>query len=151
MTSSRHITLRRTGLALIAATMAAVFAGSALGAEDRPAASFYTPQQLEAMSSNWAAKGRLLGSPDAASFYTREQLQAMSSNWAAKGRLLGNTNWAAKVLRESPPASAGSSGQFNWSDFGMGAGATLGAVLLAVGLGAAIHYGRRGGVRTRPV
>ena len=100
------------------------------------------------MSANWAAKGRLLGSPDAASFYTRDQLQAMSANWAAKGRLLGNADWAAKArqLGESSPASVGSSGRFDWSDFGAGAGAMLGAVLLAAGLGAAIHYGRRGGV-----
>jgi hypothetical protein len=151
MTGSPHITLRRTGLALVAAIMAAAFAGSALAADDRPAASFYTPQALKAMSANWAAKGRLLGSPDAASFYTREQLQAMSSNWAAKGRLLGNTDWTANVLREAPPAASGSSGKFKWSDFGMGAGAMLGAVMLAAGLGAAFHYGRRGGVRTRPV
>jgi hypothetical protein len=151
MNVSIDTTIRRVRLVLTAGvTLVAVVAGSALAA-DRPAASFYTPQQLQAMSANWAAKGRLLGSPDAASFYTREQLQAMSANWAAKGQLLGNTDWSAKVLRESSPAPGGSSGQFNWSDFGMGAGAMLGAVLLAAGLGAAIHYGRRGGVRTRPV
>src|SRR5262245_48570397 len=100
MTASQHIALRRTGLALMAALVTALFTGSAL-AQDRPASSFYTPQQLEAMSSSWAAKGRLLGNVpaadwaarahqvgnrDAASFYTRDQLRAMSSNWAAKGR-----------------------------------------------------------------
>lgn len=131
-------------------SLVATLAGSALAA-DRPAASFYTPQQLKAMSANWAAKGRLLGNPDAASFYTREQLQAMSSNWAAKGRLLGDTDWTAKVVRELPPAAGSSSSPFNWSDFGIGAGAMLGAVLLAAGLGAALHYSRRGGVRTRSV
>src|SRR5262245_35631362 len=113
MIGSHHITLRRTGLALVAAFVAAVFTGSALG-QDRPAASFYTPQQLEAMSSNWAAKGRLLGSPEAASFYTRDQLQAMSSNWAAKGRLLGDTDWTTVALPESPPAVGGGSGRLNW-------------------------------------
>jgi hypothetical protein len=150
MIGSHHITLRRTGLALVAAFVAAALTGSALG-QDRPAASFYTPQQLQAMSSNWAAKGRLLGSPDAASFYTRDQLRGMSSNWAAKGRLLGGTDWTAVALPESPPVVSDSSGGLNWGDFGIGAGAMFGAVLLAAGLGAAIHYGRRGGVRTRPV
>ena len=150
MIRSHHTTFRRTGLALVAAFVAAAFTSSALG-QDRPAASYYTPQQLEAMSSNWAAKGRLLGSPDAESFYTRDQLQAMSSNWAAKGRLLGDTDWTAVALPEASPAVGGGSGGLNWGDFGMGAGAMLGAVLFAGALGAAIHYGRRGGVRTRPV
>jgi hypothetical protein len=174
-------TIHRLRLVVAASvTLVAIFAGSALAA-DRPAASFYTPQQLEAMSSNWAAKGRLLGSsdyaaslytpqelqamssnwaakgrvlsPDAASFYTPQQLRAMSDSWAAKGRLLGNTDWAAigRLLREPSPAPGGNSQKLDWSDFGVGAGAMLGAVLLAAGLGAAIHYGRRGGVRTRPV
>ena len=139
-------TVRWMGLALLASAIVAAptFAG-------RPAASYYTPAQLEAMSSNWAAKGRLLGSPDAATFYTREQLQAMSSNWAAKGRLLGDKDWTTTVAAESLPAAGGGSGRFDWSDFGMGAGAMLGAVLVAAGLGAAFHYGRHGGVRTRPV
>ena len=79
----------------------------------------------------------------------RVQLQAMSGELAAKGRLLGNADWTAKALRESLPAA--SSSQLNWSDFGMGAGAMLSAVLLAFGLGAAFHYGGRGSVRTRPV
>ena len=149
MTGSHHITLRRTGLALVAVFVAAVFAGSALG-QDRPASSYYTPQQLEAMSSNWAAKGRLLGSPDAASFYTRDQLQAMSSNWAAKGRLLGGTDWTAVALPEAPPAVGGGSDGFDWSDFGLGAGAMFGFVLLAGGLAAGAHFGRRG-LRARPV
>ena len=153
MSISIDTTVRRVRLLLAAGvTLVAVLAGSALAA-DRPAASFYTPQQLEAMSANWAAKGRLLGSPDAASFYTRDQLQAMSANWAAKGRLLGNTDWAAKASQvgEPSPASVGSPGRFDWSDFGVGAGAMFAAVLLAAGLGAAVHYGRRGAVRTRPV
>ena len=150
MTGSPHITLRRTALVFVAAIMAMAFAGSALAAEDRPAASFYTPAQLQAMSANWAAKGRLLGNPDAASFYTPQQLQAMSANWAAKGRLLGDTDWTVQPDSESLAAGGGSSA-FNWSDFGVGAGAMLGAVLLATALGAAFHHGRRAGVRTRPV
>jgi hypothetical protein len=182
MRISADTTTRRMRLfATVGFSLVAVLVGSALAA-DRPAASFYTPQQLKAMSSSWAAKGRLLRSsdyaaslytpqqlkamssswaakgrvlsPDAASFYTRDQLRAMSSNWAAKGRLLGNTDWAAigRLLREPSPAPGGNSGKLDWGNFGKGAGAMLGAVLLVAGLGAAIHYGRRrGGVRARPV
>jgi hypothetical protein len=151
MTGSRHTKLRRTGLALIAAFVAVAFTGSALG-QDRPESRYYTPQQLEAMSANWAAKGRLLGGPDAASFYTRDQLQAMSSNWAAKGRLLGNVDAAggatrARLLGTSPNVT---SNGFDWSDFGLGAGAMLGLVLLTGGLAAGAYFGRKSGFRARP-
>jgi hypothetical protein len=67
---------------------AVVLLAAPAAAEPKSAARFYTPQQLEAMSSNWAAKGRVLRDRPAASFYTPQQLEAMSSNWAAKGRLL---------------------------------------------------------------
>jgi hypothetical protein len=123
------------GLALLAS---AVVAAPAFA---RPASSFYTPQQLKAMSANWAAKGRLLGSPDAATFYTREQLRTLSRNWAAKARL----------LRSVEPATQVRGDRFDWGDFGIGAAAMLGLVLLGAGTAAAAHYGRRGGMRARPV
>jgi hypothetical protein len=123
------------GLALLAS---AVVAAPAFA---RPASSFYTPQQLKAMSANWAAKGRLLGNPDAASFYTPQQLQALSRNWAAKARLLGRVEPATQVRGD----------RFDWGDFGIGAAAMLGLVLLGVGTAAAAHFGRRGGMRARPV
>jgi hypothetical protein len=93
------------------------------------------------MSANWAAKGRLLGSPDAATFYTREQLRTLSRNWAAKARL----------LRSVEPATQVRGDRFDWGDFGIGAAAMLGLVLLGAGTAAAAHYGRRGGMRARPV
>ena len=135
----------------------------------RPASTFYTPQQLKAMSANWAAKGRLLGSRDDGTFYTREQLRAMSAGWAAKGRLLGSPdaasfytpqqlqalsrNWAAKarLLGGVEPATQVRGDRFDWGDFGIGAGAMLGLVFLGAGTAAAAHYGRRGGMRARPV
>jgi hypothetical protein len=40
---------------------------------------------------------------------------------------------------------------FDWSDFGIGAGAMLGLVLLAGGILLGVHYGRRGSARPRPV
>jgi hypothetical protein len=40
---------------------------------------------------------------------------------------------------------------FDWSDFGIGAGAMLGFVLLAGGIAAGVHYGRKGSVHPRTV
>jgi hypothetical protein len=155
--------LKWMGLGLLAS---AVVAAPAFA---RPASTFYTPQQLKAMSATWAAKGRLLGSPDAETFYTREQLKAMSANWAAKGRLLGSpdaeafytreqlkamsANWAAKarLVDRVEPATQLRGDRFDWVDFGIGAAAMLGLVLLGAGTAAAAHYGRRGGMRARPV
>jgi hypothetical protein len=161
--------LNLMGLALL---VSAIVAAPAFA---RSASTFYTPQQLTAMSASWAAKGRLLGSPDAETFYTREQLKAMSASWAAKGRLLGSpdaetfytreqlkamsANWAAKgrwaakarLLGGVEPATQVRGDRFDWGDFGIGAAATLGLVLLGAGTAAAAHYGRRGGMRARSV
>jgi hypothetical protein len=79
-------TIKTRATALAVGLVATVLLAGPAAAEPKPAASFYTQQQLEAMSSSWAAKGRLLGHAD--SFYTRQQLEAMSSSWAAKGHLL---------------------------------------------------------------
>src|SRR5918994_1994252 len=151
------------GLALLASVIVAAPAFA------RPASTFYTPQQLKAMSANWEAKGRLLGSPDAATFYTPQQLKAMSANWEAKGRLLGSPdaasfytpqqlqalsrNWAAKarLLGSVEPATQVRGDGFDWGDFGIGAAVMLGLVLLGAGTAAAAHYGRRGSMRARPV
>ena len=167
MTTSLQIKIRRYGRALVVVAAFAVVATSPAYGGSGPAVSFYTPEQLQAMSSNWAAKGRLLGSPDAASFYTPEQLQAMSSNWAAKGRLLGSpdaasfytreqlralgANWAAKgrLLDRVTPSQPVRGNGFSWSDFGMGAATVLGLVMLAGGLAAAVRHSRRDGIRAR--
>ena len=42
------------------------------------------------------------------------------------------------------------SGGFDWAEFGIGAGSTLGLVLLAGGVATGVHYGRKGSVRPRP-
>ena len=75
----------------------------------------------------------------AASFYTPQQLSAISQSWAARGR------------HEADSAARLDSRAFDWGDFGLGAGAMLGGILLAGGLGAGLHYGRRSSVRVRPV
>jgi hypothetical protein len=56
---------------------------------------------------------------------------------------LDRTSQPTKVV-EQP---TGSGNGFDWSDFGIGAGAMVGFVLLA---GAGVHYGRRGSVHPRP-
>ena len=77
----------------------------------------------------------------ASTFYTPQQLKAMSANWAAKARLLGGVEPATQVRGD----------RFDWGDFGIGAAAMLGLVLLGAGTAAAAHYGRRGGMRARSV
>src|SRR5712691_3783725 len=106
MNSSVHARIRHTGLVLATATALAFVVASSALAGTRPAASFYTPQQLQAMSERWAAEDRytpqqlqamrrtwdanasLLARKyaSAASFYTPQQLQAMSERWAAEDR-----------------------------------------------------------------
>jgi hypothetical protein len=165
MTRSRHIT-QRTGLALMAAIMTAAFAGSALAAPDRPAASYYTPQQLEAISESWAARGGVFDRP-AASFYTPQQLEAISESWAARGGVFVDRpaasfytprqleaiseSWAARGRADLPIATQATGGGLDWSDFGLGAGAMLGLVLLAGGIAAGAHFARKSGMRVRPV
>ena len=164
---SLQITFGRVGLLLVAIGLAALLAGPAL-AIDRPAASFYTPQQLEAISQSWAARGGVFVDRPAASYYTPQQLEAISQSWAARGGVFVNRpaasfytpeqleaisqSWAARGRHAADSAARlDSRGPFDWGDFGLGAGAMLGGILLAGGLGAGLHYGRRSSVRVRPV
>jgi hypothetical protein len=134
MTSSTHITLRRTGLVFATAVLGAVLAGSALAGNG---SGLNLPPQaaagLKASSDNWAAKAKLLdvnGQP----------------RWAAKAKLLDING---RPVHQTPVTS-GDPGSFDWADFGIGAGAMLGVLLLATGLLAGAHYGRKSGVRPRP-
>jgi hypothetical protein len=179
MTSSTHITLRRTGLVLATAVLGAVLAGSALAGNG---SGLNLPPQaaIKASSDNWAAKAKLLdvnGQPRISLFVPNAAIDAASANWAAKAKLLdvsgqprislfvpnaaidaASANWAAKAklldingrpVHQTPVTSGGSS-SFDWADFGIGAGAMLGVLLLATGLLAGVHYGRKSGVRPRP-
>lgn len=141
MNTSLHTIIRRVAFALaLGAGSIAVLAGSALAGSDRPAASFYTPKQLEAISESWAARGGVFTNRPASSYYTPEQLEAISQSWAARGR-------HASSLR----ATQATGGGLDWGDFGIGASAMLGLVLLLGGLAAGARYSRRGAVRARPV
>jgi hypothetical protein len=57
---------------------------------------------------------------------------------------------SAPFVTVTTPGVATSRG-FDWSDFGIGAGAMLGLVLLSAGVAAAVHFSRRGSVRPRTV
>ena len=179
MTSSTHITIRRTGLVLATAVLGAVLAGSALAGNG---SQLNLPPQaaIKASSDNWAAKAKLLdvnGQPRISLVVPKAAIDAASANWAAKAKLLdvngqprislfvpnaaidaASANWAAKAklldINGQPvhqtPVTSGSSSSFDWADFGIGAGAMLGVLLLATGLLAGAHYRPKSGVRSRP-
>ncbi len=129
MHRSLQITFSRRGLLLAAIGLAALLAGPAL-AIDRPAASFYTPQQLEAISQSWAARGGVFVDRPAASFYTPQQLEAISQSWAARGGVFVDRpaasfytpqqleaisqSWAARGRHAS--STLRSSSGLDWSD-----------------------------------
>ena len=148
MTSSTHIPLRRTGLVLVTAALGAVLAGSAL-AGNGPGLNLPPQAAIDAASANWAAKAKLLdvnGQPRVSLFVPKAAIDAASANWAAKAKLLDING---RPVHQTTAASGGSS-SFDWADFGIGAGAMLGVLLLATGLLAGAHYGRKSGVRPRP-
>ena len=86
------------------------------GASNRP-----TPSELKALEIRGAAMNHLCDG------------SAGEISAALCGRLA--TGQVTQVTRSSG---------FDWSDFGIGAGAMLGFVLLAGGIAAGVHYGRRG-------
>jgi hypothetical protein len=148
MTSLTHITIRRTGLVLATAVLGAVLAGSALAGNG---SGLNLPPQaaIKASSDNWAAKAKLLdvnGQPRINLFVPNAAIDAASANWAAKAKLLDING---RPVHQTPVTSGGSS-SFDWADFGIGAGAMLGVLLLATGLLAGAQYGRKSGVRPRP-
>jgi hypothetical protein len=140
MNAQFHHRIRRLGMVLaIATALTALVAAPGLG-QGRPAASYYKPQDLQRMSDSWAARGGVLTNVPASSYYLPQQIETMSQSWAARGGLLPAS---AKV-------TTGRDG-FDWSDFGIGAGAMLGLVLLSGGIATAVHYSRRSSVRPRTV
>jgi hypothetical protein len=148
VTSSTHIPLRRKWLVLATAVLGAVLAGSALAGNG---SGLNLPPQaaIKASSDNWAAKAKLLdvnGQPRIGLFVSNAAIDAASANWAAKAKLLDITG---RPVHQTPVTSGGSS-SFDWADFGIGAGAMLGVLLLATGLLAGAHYGRKSGVLPRP-
>jgi hypothetical protein len=163
MTTSLDTRIRRSlGMIVAVTVVACVGAGSAL-AGGRPAASYYTKQQLQAMAERGAAKAAhdsltIPVAHPAASYYTKQQLQAMSQSWAARGALTSVSNAEAALASLSPetrnallarlgqtPVVTSSESSFGWGDFAIGAAGMLGLVLLAGGGLLAVRFGRRSG------
>ena len=82
----------------------------------------------------------LFGTKGAEHQPTAAQLRAYEIRGQAMNRFATDT-----------PASVTASPSFNWGDFGIGAGAALGFVLLAGGIAAGLHYGRRSSAPPRTV
>ena len=156
--------IRRSLGLIVAVTVVMGAAASTAVADGRPAASYYTKQQLQAMSQRGAAKAAhdsltIPVSHPAASYYTRQQLEAMSQSWAARA-VLSSVSGAEAALASLPsetrnallarlgqaPVVAGSGSGFGWGDFGIGAAGMFGLVLLAGGVLLAARYGRSGSV-----
>ena len=140
MNAPFHTEIRRLGVLLaIATALVALLAAPALG-QGRPAESYYTAQDVQRMSDSWAARGGVLTNVPSSSYYLPQEIEALSQGWAARGGLL--------------PASAQvstSRDDFDWSDFGLGAGASLGLALLLGGIAAGLYFGRRDTVPPRTV
>src|SRR6266508_1456153 len=97
-----------------ATAVAAVVTGSAL-AVDRPAASFLTKKQIEAISQSWAARGGVFYNRPAASFLSSAQIEAISQSWAPRGGVF--------TPPASPPLTPVVGSGFDWGDFDKGAAA----------------------------
>lgn len=97
------------------------------GAGNRP-----TPSQLRALEIRGQAMNHLCDSSKIVSAEASESL--------CGGRKSVTAGQTVRVV---------SSSGFDWGDFGIGAGAMLGFVLLAGGIVAGVHYGRRSSVHPR--
>jgi hypothetical protein len=147
MTGSLATVIRRTGLLLIVVLGALAVVGSAHGDTGQGV----PPQSaIDAASATWAAKAKVLGANGRPQFDQLPPLSAIdaaSATWAAKAKVLGANGRPVSGVTVSP-ASGGDG--FDWGDFGIGAAAMLGLVLLG-GIAAAVHYSRGAGVRPRTV
>ena len=91
------------------------------------------------MSDSWAARGRRPHERARVSYYLPQQIETMSQGWAARAGLLPSDSGVVTTGRDG----------IDWGDFGIGAAAMLGLVLLGGGLVAGAHYIRRD-VRAQP-
>jgi hypothetical protein len=139
--------IRRMGLLLVVALGALALAGPAQSGT----AHGVPPQSaIDAASANWAAKAKLLdvnGRPLLDRLPPQSAIDAASANWAAKAKLLDVNGRPLSSVTVSE--AVGSTG-LDRRDFGMGAGAMLGLVLLSGGVFAGVYFSRRSTVRTHP-
>ena len=94
------------------------------------------------------AGSALAGNGSGSNLPPQAAIDAASANWAAKAKLLDVNGQPVHPTTTSVPSRGSSS--FDWADFGIGAGAMLGVLLLATGLLVGAHYGRKSGVRPHP-
>ena len=104
----------------------------------------------------------LCGNAGAQNQPTRAELEALEIRGRGLGHLCDGKSAAsvagyravcgnsARVVTVAGPETTSPSA-FDWSDFGVGAGAMLGLVVLFGGIAAAVHFGRRSSVRPRTV
>jgi hypothetical protein len=117
--------VRRT-LVILLAGLVLLAAPAVASAATRPAASYYTKDQLQSMSQSWAVRSAL-------SKLTPQERAIVAQAW------LGNT----PVVR----TTSSSSSNFAWGAFGIGASAMLGFFLLAAGFLFGRRYGKHGQLR----
>jgi hypothetical protein len=130
MTTSLDTRIRRCLGMIVAVTVVACLGAGSAAAGGRPAASYYTKQQLQAISQSWAA---------------RAALSSVSDAQAALSSLSPETRNAVLARLGQIPAVTGSQSKFGWGDFGIGAAGMLGLLLLAGGAFLANRLTRRTG------
>jgi hypothetical protein len=98
----------------------------------------------------------LCGKPASSKQQVVAQLRALEIRGQAMNHVCdGSRKLSAEAFEAlcgvaAAPAVAAASTGFDWSDFGIGAGAMLGLVLLAGGT-AGLHFGRKSSVRPRTI
>ena len=159
MHARKHI--HRVAALLTAVAAIAFFAGSVQAANSRPAG--MPKAAYRALMLRSEALNKLYGNA-----VTRLSPQQFKEFYQAGANRMAPQEFAALVARSealdrrygldrtSQPTTVveqptGSGNGFDWGDFGIGAAAMLGLVLLSVGLLAGAYFGRKIGVRPRSV
>jgi hypothetical protein len=161
--------LVRAALLITAVAVAVAVAPSARAANPTPAElkafeirGQALNQQCDSPTLSREAFRALCGGVGAQSQPTRTELKGLEIRGRALSHLCNGGEVAsvagyramcgtsAQIVALSAP-EVPTSGGFDWSDFGIGAGAMLGLVLLSSGIAAAVHYSRRASVRPRTV
>jgi hypothetical protein len=158
--------LFKTSLAITVALVVTVIAAPVAQA-DNP-----TRAQLRALEIRGQAMNRLCddptltadayralcGKPASSKQQVVAQLRALEIRGQAMNHLCdGSRKLSAEAFEAlcgvgaAPTVQAVASTGFDWGDFGIGAGAMLGLVLLTGGTVAGLHYGRKSSVRPRTV
>jgi hypothetical protein len=152
-----------TSLGIVAALMAVTAVSLAQAANPSPAelkALEIRGQAMNQLCDDSTLTGvgysALCGSTGASNRPTPSELKALEIRGEAMNHLCdGSTGEISAAvcgrLATGDVTQVTRSSGFDWSDFGIGAGAMLGFVLLAGGIAAGVHYGRRGSAHPRPV